>query len=77
MRREDKNRLPPRLKVRLPPGYHLERVPDAYCLYLKVGFPLGTRRMTTLVYSFPADSTNQEIEGMAQEIEGMATETLT
>lgn len=64
MRREDKNRLPPRLKVSLPPGYHLEAVPDGYQLYFS--YPVGTGRMTDLVCGFTADSTREEIEAVAR-----------
>lgn len=64
MRREDKNRVPPRLKVRLPPGYHLEAIPDGYCLYHS--WPVGAGRMTRLVCGFTANSTREEIEEVAR-----------
>ena len=64
MRREDKRRVPPRLKVKLPPGYHLEAVPDGYCLYFS--YPVGVSRMTNLVCGFTADCTGQEIEAVAR-----------
>mgnify|MGYP001596136036 CR=1 FL=1 len=63
MRREDKNRVPPRLKVALPQGYHLEAIPDAYALY--VSRKVGPGRLTTLVCGFTADSTGQEVEAAA------------
>jgi plasmid replication initiation protein len=64
MRREDKNRVPPRLKVKLPAGYHLEAVPDAYALYVSCRVQGG--RMTDLVYRFAIDSPIQEIEAVAE-----------
>ena len=65
MRREDKNRVPPRLKVSLPAGYHLEAVPDGYRLYFS--YRLGVGRMTELVCGFTADSSIQEIEAVAND----------
>ena len=65
MRREDKNRIPPKLTVSLPEGYHLESVLDGYALY--VSQPFGAGRMTKLVCVFAAASTPQEIEAAARE----------
>ena len=64
MRREDKRRVPPRLKVKLPPGYHLEAVPDGYTLYVSYAVPAG--RLTTLVCGFTTGSTIQEVETVAE-----------
>lgn len=64
MRREDKRRVPPRLKARLPAGYHLEAVPDGYMLYHS--YPFGAGRMTELVCGFTPDSTREEIEAVAR-----------
>lgn len=44
----------------LPPGYHLEAVPDGYCLYFS--WAVGVGRMTGLVCAFPTDSSQEEIE---------------
>jgi len=63
MRREDKRRMPQRLKVKLPPGYHVEAVPDGYNLYASYASEGG--RFTRLVSGFAACSTIQEIEAIA------------
>lgn len=34
MRKEDKLRLPPQLRVKLPPGFSLKPTPGGYALYL-------------------------------------------
>ncbi len=66
MRKEDKVRLPPKLKVKLPRGFQIEEVPEQYALYFsypvvgKDHKPVGT--MTDLVATFSGDSTAQEIE---------------
>ena len=64
MRREDKNRVPPRLKVHLPAGYHLEAVPGGYNLFFSYSVGLG--RMTEIAATFPSGSTVQEIEAAAR-----------
>ena len=63
MRREDKRWVPPRLKVKLPPGYHLKAIPDGYALY--VSYPFGVGRMTKLIAGFSASISVQDIEEMA------------
>jgi hypothetical protein len=52
------------LKVKLPPGYHLEAIADGYTLY--ASFPFGAGRMTRLVCGFTTGSTIQEIEAAAK-----------
>ena len=59
--------MPPRLKLSLPPGYHLEAVPGSYQLYFRYRLVVG--RMSRFVYGFTADSTAQEIEAAAREHE--------
>lgn len=69
MRKEDKIRLPPKLKVKLPQGFHIERKPGEYLLY--GSYPVvdddhqqkGT--MTDLMATFPANTPAQEIEAHA------------
>lgn len=63
MRREDKRRMPPLLRVHLPPGYHLERVPDGFVLY--VSYLAGGGQITRLVRGFPATATAAEIESVS------------
>lgn len=63
MRREDKNKLPPRLKLALPQGYRVERSIDGYALYYS--FPWGPGTMTRLVASFTKDTTPGELEDYA------------
>jgi hypothetical protein len=63
MRREDKNRVPRRLKVKLPPGYHLERVPDGYVLYFS--YETGIGCVSVLVGLFKVFASTQEIGAAA------------
>ena len=63
MRREDKRRLPPRLKLALPPDYVLKRDITGYQLYLRQSFGPGV--MTRLVAAFFADTTAGEMEDYA------------
>lgn len=66
MRKEDKVRLPAKLKVKLPQGFQIDRIPEQYALYFRYPVvnndhkPTGT--MTDLVAIFSGDSTPQEIE---------------
>lgn len=70
MRKEDKRQLPPKLKLKLPRGFHLERKPKEYVLY--ASYPvvdenhhqIGT--MTDLMCVFTSDSTPGEIEEYAR-----------
>ena len=64
MRREDKRWVPPRLKVKLPPGYHLKAIPHGYALY--VGYQLAPGgRLTTLICGFSAGTNVKVIEEAA------------
>ena len=69
MRKEDKVRLPPRLKVKLPDGFHIERKPDEYILY--ASYPVvdeehrQTGTMTDLMCVFPASFKAEYIETYA------------
>ena len=63
MRREDKRRLPPRLKLNLPPGYHVERSAEGYQLYHCQ--PWGPGMMTRLVAAFTRDVAPGELEDYA------------
>ena len=64
MRREDKYKLPPRLKLKLPAGYHVERSIEGYQLYLRQPFGIfGTT--TTLVAAFFRDTAPGEMEDYA------------
>ena len=66
MRKEDEVRLPPKLKLKLPQGYHIERKPGEYILYHS--YPVGPRAtMTDLVAVFPKDVPPDEIIKCAQE----------
>jgi len=71
MRKEDKRQLPPKLKLKLPQGFHLERKPREYVLYAsypvvdKNHWQVGT--MTDLMGVFTASSTPEEIEQYAKE----------
>lgn len=66
MRKEDKARLPVKLKAKLPKGFKIERVPEQYALYFS--YPVVNEEhkqvgtMTDLVAMFSRDSTQQEIE---------------
>ena len=66
MRKEDKLRLPPRLKVKLPSGFYIERQPGQYLLYTSYPVvdeqhrPVGT--MTDLMGVFPASASAAELE---------------
>lgn len=69
MRKENKRQLPPKLKVKLPRGFHIERKPREYVLY--ASYPvvnenhhqMGT--MTDLIGVFTGDSRPEEIEEYA------------
>ena len=64
MRREDKRRLPPRLKLDLPPAYHVERSTTGYQLYVR--WPWGVAgTMTKLVAAFTRDTPAGEIADYA------------
>ena len=63
MRREDKRRLPPRLKLDLPPAYHVERNITGYQIYLRQAGGPGT--MTRLVAAFTKDTAAGEMEDYA------------
>ena len=63
MRREDKRRLPPRLRLKLPPAYHVERSVTGYALYRRDPFGPGT--MLRLVCGFTKDTTPGEMEAYA------------
>ena len=64
MRREDKRRLPPRLKLHLPAGYHVTRDITGYQLYVR--WPWGVfGSMTQLVAAFTKDTADGEIEDYA------------
>lgn len=65
MRREDKNKLPPRLKLTLPQGYSVERSVEGYQLYYS--FPWGPGTMTRIVAGFTKDTTPGVIEDYARE----------
>lgn len=80
MRKEDKRQIPPRLKVRLPEGFHLERRPREYVLYFS--YPVvdsGHHQkgvMTDLVCVFTADTSVDEIQHYAEEQAAKFTERL-
>lgn len=69
MRKEDKRQLPPRLKLSLPEGFHVERAPKEYRLYASYPTvddhhrPKGT--MTDLMGVFSGDTTASRIEEYA------------
>ena len=65
MRREDKNKLPPRLKVKLPGGYYLERYPGGYSLYRTETWGAHGGTLHTLVMPFKADTPPNIIESYA------------
>lgn len=71
MRKQDKLLLPPKLVLKLPLGFHVERRPGEYLLYASYPVmdanhkPIG--RMTDLMGKFTGDSTAQEIEKYAQD----------
>ena len=65
MRREDKRRLPPRLKLTLQPDYVVKRDITGYQLYIRQ--PWGPGTMTTLVAAFTKDTAPGEIEAYAQD----------
>ena len=65
MRREDKKRVSPRLKVRLPSGYYLDAVLGGYRLFFSHSEGIYGR-MTAMVAAFTPDSTAQEIEAAAR-----------
>ena len=65
MRREDKNKLPPRLKLKLPDGYFLERYPGGYGLYRTKTWGAHGGTMTTMVMPFKADTPPNIIESYA------------
>jgi len=66
MRKEDKVRLPAKLKVKLPKGFQIDSVPEQYALYFS--YPIvgedhkSVGTMTDLVAVFSGESTPQEIE---------------
>ena len=63
MRREDRRRLPPRLKLELPPDYVVKRSVTGYQLYLRQ--PWGPGVMTRLVAGFTHDTAPGELEDYA------------
>jgi hypothetical protein len=65
MRKEDKVRLPPKLKVKLPRGFYLERKPGKYLLYVTYHYRQVT--MHDLVGIFTSDTSAEEIEQYAAE----------
>ncbi len=70
MRKEDKRQLPPKLKLKLPQGLHLERKPNEYVLY--ASYPVVDKNhhqkgtMTDLMGVFSSDSRPEEIEEYAR-----------
>lgn len=67
MRKEDKLRLPPRLKLTLPPSYHVERSVLGYHLCIQeIQEAWGSRiSLTRLVAAFTRDTAAGEIEDYA------------
>ena len=65
MRKEDKARLPPVLKVKLPLCFYIIRAPGCYRLYYADTF--GEGRGHFLVAEFPVHTTAEEIERCAKE----------
>lgn len=71
MRKEDKVKLPAKLKVKLPTGFHIKRNPGRYLLY--GSYPvvdedhqqMGT--MTDLMGVFPASTTAEQLEISARD----------
>ena len=63
MRREDKRRMPPRLKLKLPPGYHLECGPDQYMLFADRDVHHG--QLSVLVRTFEVNASPEEIKSAA------------
>jgi len=60
MRREDKRLMPPKLKLNLPDGFYVSRLPGLYLLYWTNGL------VHQLIRSFLADAHSQEIEEAAR-----------
>ena len=74
MRKEDKILLPPMLRLKLPKGFHVKRMPREYQLYASYpAVDAGHRPIcmtTDLVGKFTGDSTADEIERYAQDAAG-------
>ena len=72
MRKEDRVRLPPPIKVKLPRGFYVERAPGCYHLYSVEPALGGQGKLHKLRGAFTADSTAEEIEKYAAGLVGGA-----
>lgn len=66
MRKEDKLKLPPKVGVKLRPGFYYKRVPDGYAVYCFRSF--GAAALHDLICVLPKDSKAEDIQREAEQV---------